>query len=174
MPQPLNMSGANRRPTTAGTWSASMMPAARQWPTLDVAARTGACRDPSPARRTRSSSSHQSRLKRALQLGGGPNQARASAACAGHPAQHAHQLLRRVPVALQLARRNRRRHRPTVFVDDRVAAVLPPLVLGALRSIVFGIRDSRRGRDRRGRAPSRESAAPCPSASTARSSPVHA
>ena len=50
-----------------------------------------------------------------------------------YPTEYGHQLLRRKPVALKLARAKGRRNGRAILVDDRVAAILPSLVLRAFR-----------------------------------------
>src|SRR5918992_1581170 len=62
---------------------------------------------------------------------GGAPRPRGGGALPGHPGEPRHALPRRVPVALDLAGGDRRRHPPAVLVEDGVVAVLPALVLGA-------------------------------------------
>src|SRR5205823_13406147 len=50
---------------------------------------------------------------------------------AAEPVQDRHDLLRGIPIALQLTGAEWVWHRPTVLIDDRVAAVLPSLILRA-------------------------------------------
>src|SRR5438552_1418944 len=66
MPQPLNMSGAKSRPTTGRMCSSAMIPAVRQWPTLELMLHPGRFSGSSASAKKRSSGSHQSRLKRSL------------------------------------------------------------------------------------------------------------
>jgi hypothetical protein len=51
---------------------------------------------------------------------------------AHNPAQHRHQLLRHIPVALQLARADRRLDRRAILRDHALARIAPALMLGAL------------------------------------------
>jgi hypothetical protein len=66
MPHPLNMSGANIRPTSDGRCLSATMPAAMQCPALEVTARTSRLSGSIASATQRSSSTHQSRLKRSL------------------------------------------------------------------------------------------------------------